>query len=114
LGAERYVLVTNKALQDQMVGNHCWSCGADNPAGLHLKGYWDGAIALTDVGSLPAAMQRSGVLHSRAYPLKVPGIADADRVWPPSIVTFEMYRTPPRPSGPGTFCREGLRAWPAA
>ena len=24
LGAEQYVLVTNKALQDQMVGNHCW------------------------------------------------------------------------------------------
>jgi acyl-coenzyme A thioesterase PaaI-like protein len=30
-----------------MVGNHCWGCGAHNPAGLHLKSYWDGAIAVT-------------------------------------------------------------------
>jgi hypothetical protein len=65
-----------------------------------------GSVIRYDVGSLPAAMQRSGVLHSRAYPLNVPGIADADQVWPPSVVTFEMYRTPPRPAGPGTFCRE--------
>jgi acyl-coenzyme A thioesterase PaaI-like protein len=29
-----------------MVGNFCWGCGAENPAGLHLKSYWDGQVAV--------------------------------------------------------------------
>ncbi len=29
-----------------MVGNYCWGCGPDNPAGLHLKSYWDGDVAV--------------------------------------------------------------------
>jgi acyl-coenzyme A thioesterase PaaI-like protein len=29
-----------------MVDNYCWGCGADNPAGLHLKSYWDGEVAV--------------------------------------------------------------------
>ncbi len=38
--------VTGKAIQDEMVGNYCWGCGADNPVGLHLKSYWDGEVAV--------------------------------------------------------------------
>ena len=38
--------VSDKAIQDEMVGNHCWGCGADNPAGLRLKSYWDGEVAV--------------------------------------------------------------------
>ena len=38
--------VRGKAFQDEMVGNYCWGCGADNPAGLHLKSYWDGEVAV--------------------------------------------------------------------
>jgi acyl-coenzyme A thioesterase PaaI-like protein len=37
-----------KSVQDQMIGNYCWGCGADNPAGLHLKSYWDGEVALAE------------------------------------------------------------------
>lgn len=38
--------MAEKAFQDQIPGNYCWGCGADNPAGLHLKSYWDGALAV--------------------------------------------------------------------
>ena len=30
------------AFQEQIVGNHCWGCGAQNENGLGLKSYWDG------------------------------------------------------------------------
>lgn len=30
------------AIQDRMKGNHCYGCGADNPAGLQIKSFWDG------------------------------------------------------------------------
>jgi len=43
----QYVMVTNKSIQDQIVGNYCWGCGADNPAGLHLKTYWDDEVSVT-------------------------------------------------------------------
>jgi acyl-coenzyme A thioesterase PaaI-like protein len=46
-GSGQYVVVTSKAFQDQMVGNYCWGCGADNPTGLHLKTYWDDAVSVT-------------------------------------------------------------------
>ena len=32
--------MTAEAIQDQITGNYCWGCGADNPAGLQLKSYW--------------------------------------------------------------------------
>jgi len=35
-----------QAFQDQMRDNFCWGCGADNPAGLHLKSYWDSELAV--------------------------------------------------------------------
>jgi acyl-coenzyme A thioesterase PaaI-like protein len=38
--------VPEEAFQDKMVGNYCWGCGADNPAGLQLKSYWDGSVAV--------------------------------------------------------------------
>jgi len=45
------------AIQDQMTGNHCWGCGADNPEGLQLKSFWDGERAHDDerrpIGSAP-------------------------------------------------------------
>jgi acyl-coenzyme A thioesterase PaaI-like protein len=30
------------AFQDQMVHNHCFGCGPNNPHGLHLKSFWSG------------------------------------------------------------------------
>jgi acyl-coenzyme A thioesterase PaaI-like protein len=39
-------LVTARAFQDQIPNNYCWGCGADNPAGLHLKSYWNEGIAI--------------------------------------------------------------------
>jgi acyl-coenzyme A thioesterase PaaI-like protein len=38
--------MTGEAFQDEMLGNYCWGCGADNPTGLHLKSYWDGEVAV--------------------------------------------------------------------
>jgi acyl-coenzyme A thioesterase PaaI-like protein len=32
--------VAGDAFQDLMLFNHCWGCGADNPAGLQLKSRW--------------------------------------------------------------------------
>jgi acyl-coenzyme A thioesterase PaaI-like protein len=40
--------VSTISVQDQMIGNYCWGCGADNPAGLHLKSYWDGEMAVAE------------------------------------------------------------------
>jgi hypothetical protein len=40
--------MSTKSVQDQMIGNYCWGCGADNPAGLHLKSYWDGEMAVAE------------------------------------------------------------------
>lgn len=31
-----------RAIQDHVQENYCWGCGNLNPAGLHLKSYWDG------------------------------------------------------------------------
>jgi hypothetical protein len=31
-----------EAIQDQLVDNFCWGCGADNPDGLQLKSFVDG------------------------------------------------------------------------
>lgn len=31
------------AFQDQIPDNFCYGCGPDNPEGLRLKSYWDGA-----------------------------------------------------------------------
>ena len=45
---------TPVAIQDQILDNHCWGCGADNPAGLHLKSYWDGALAVATFVPDPA------------------------------------------------------------
>jgi acyl-coenzyme A thioesterase PaaI-like protein len=41
-----YCTVIGQAFQDQMRDNYCWGCGADNPAGPHLKSYWDGELAV--------------------------------------------------------------------
>jgi len=41
------LIMTNQtAFQDEMRDNYCWGCGTDNPAGLHLKSYWDGDLAV--------------------------------------------------------------------
>ena len=49
------------AIQDQMTGNHCWGCGADNPDGLHLKSFWDGALAVATFH--PSASFAAGPVH---------------------------------------------------
>jgi len=38
--------MASEAFQDQINGNYCWGCGADNPQGLHLKSYRDGDLAV--------------------------------------------------------------------
>ncbi|MDH5454645.1 MAG: PaaI family thioesterase [Gammaproteobacteria bacterium] len=30
------------AIQDQLPHNHCYGCGADNPAGMRIKSHWQG------------------------------------------------------------------------
>ena len=30
------------AIQDQLPGNNCYGCGANNPHGLQIKSYWEG------------------------------------------------------------------------
>jgi len=42
----QYVAVAGEAFQDQVQGNYCWGCGAENPKGLHLKSYWEGDLAV--------------------------------------------------------------------
>ena len=37
--------MARKAIQDEVVGNYCRGCGANNPMGLQLKSYWDGEVA---------------------------------------------------------------------
>ncbi len=49
------------AIQDQLVGNYCWGCGADNPAGLRLKSRWTGAVALAQW--TPRAEHAAGPRH---------------------------------------------------
>ncbi len=31
-----------KAIQDYIVGNHCFGCGPENAQGLQIKSHWDG------------------------------------------------------------------------
>ncbi len=49
------------AIQDQIVDNHCWGCGADNLQGLQLKSYWDGELCRARF--LPDAAFSAGPLH---------------------------------------------------
>jgi acyl-coenzyme A thioesterase PaaI-like protein len=49
------------SVQDQMVGNYCWGCGADNPVGLHLKSHWDGEVAVAVW--VPSAEYAAGPQH---------------------------------------------------
>jgi acyl-coenzyme A thioesterase PaaI-like protein len=37
--------MSEAAIQDQLHGNLCFGCGADNPDGLQIKSYWDGETA---------------------------------------------------------------------
>lgn len=30
------------AIQDRMVGNHCYGCGTENPDGMQIKSHWQG------------------------------------------------------------------------
>jgi acyl-coenzyme A thioesterase PaaI-like protein len=55
------ILMVTLAVQDQMRGNYCWGCGADNPVGLHLKSYWDGAFAVAQW--IPADEFAAGPRH---------------------------------------------------
>jgi acyl-coenzyme A thioesterase PaaI-like protein len=46
IGLGQYGCMEDAAIQEQLQGNYCWGCGADNPSGLHLKSYWDGELAI--------------------------------------------------------------------
>jgi len=54
-------VVTGVSIQDQLVDNHCWGCGAANPEGLHLKSFWEGRSATAVF--LPHARFAAGPLH---------------------------------------------------
>jgi len=54
-------VVTGISIQDQLVDNHCWGCGAANPEGLHLKSFWEGGSATAVF--LPHARFAAGPLH---------------------------------------------------
>jgi acyl-coenzyme A thioesterase PaaI-like protein len=91
--------VGDVAIQDQIPGNHCWGCGADNPAGLHLKSYWDGHLAVARFRPDPAFA--AGPLHflnggiiatlldchgvcvaiARAYGVEGRAIGSAPEIW---------------------------------
>lgn len=43
-----------RAIQDQLVDNFCWGCGADNPDGLRLKSYRQGDVVVARWQPLPA------------------------------------------------------------
>lgn len=49
------------AIQDQIPGNYCWGCGADNPEGLQLKSFWIGGEA--SAVFLPHARFAAGPRH---------------------------------------------------
>ncbi len=53
--------VLGDAIQDQMIGNFCWGCGADNPTGLHLKSYWDGETTIAEWN--PSSEYAAGPRH---------------------------------------------------
>jgi len=56
--------VAGDAFQDLMPFNHCWGCGADNPAGLRLKSRWspdDPEVALA--AFRPRAEHMAGPRH---------------------------------------------------
>jgi len=40
--------MSEESIQDLMVDNYCWGCGADNGDGLQLKSYWDGEVAVAN------------------------------------------------------------------
>jgi acyl-coenzyme A thioesterase PaaI-like protein len=54
-------VVTGVSIQDQLVDNHCWGCGADNSEGLHLKSFWAGGSATAVF--LPHARFAAGPPH---------------------------------------------------
>ena len=39
---DRPPLAAGRAFQDQIRGNQCFGCGAENPEGLRIKSYWSG------------------------------------------------------------------------
>jgi acyl-coenzyme A thioesterase PaaI-like protein len=55
---------SSDAFQDRMPFNHCWGCGADNPAGLQLKSTWsadDPGVAIA--AFRPRAEHMAGPRH---------------------------------------------------
>jgi acyl-coenzyme A thioesterase PaaI-like protein len=55
------MVTSERAIQDQIPNNHCWGCGADNPAGLHLKSFRDGELVVASY--LPDTVFAAGPLH---------------------------------------------------
>ena len=41
------------AIQDKLVGNHCYGCGADNPRGMQIKSHWDGETSVCTYSPKP-------------------------------------------------------------
>jgi acyl-coenzyme A thioesterase PaaI-like protein len=95
----QYGPVEGKAFQDQIVGNYCWGCGADNPAGLHLKSYWDGEVAVAqwtpshDYAAGPRRFLNGGIIATlldchgictavaSAYRLEQRGVGTKPDIW---------------------------------
>lgn len=53
--------MTALAFQDQMQGNFCFGCGADNPDGLQIKSHWQAEQAICRYQPLPH--QAAGPRH---------------------------------------------------
>jgi len=43
-------------IQDRIPHNHCYGCGPENPDGLQIKSYWDGAVSLCTYVPRPEQM----------------------------------------------------------
>lgn len=49
------------AVQDQLLNNHCYGCGADNQKGLQIKSHWQGNECVCRY--MPRPEQCAGPLH---------------------------------------------------
>jgi len=107
--------VAGDAFQDLMPFNHCWGCGADNPAGLRLKSSWsqdDPEVAIArfrprtehmagprhilNGGIIATILDCHGVCTSVADAYRGEGrqIGDGDTIWFATGSLDVTYRAP--------------------
>lgn len=105
-------LMTGRAFQDQIRDNYCWGCGADNAAGLHLKSYWEGELAIArwianeDFASGPRHFVNGGIIATlldchgvctavaRSYQLEGRAIGTDPEIWHATVSLSVEYLRP--------------------